>query len=70
MKIKFEVCPYEEKYEADTLFHANTFRWTLQAVDNRIREVLKYGNVSQETAKELEDLRTLLYESLDGVDLH
>ena len=52
----------DDSYNIDTYTHATGYAVVLDSILDRLRTRMKYDTISEEVYKELEDLRTFIYE--------
>ncbi len=64
--LRFNMDDEDDKLAFNEMQDARTMAIAITDVREFIRKKLKYENVSEETAKVLEDLRTELYDNLQG----
>lgn len=64
--LTFDLSDEGDKYEHETHAMSQETRAACVAVLNHIRGRLKYGNVASATAEELEAVRAVLLDELDG----
>jgi hypothetical protein len=62
MKIIIEFNLPEEREEYQNSINGTDWRGVVQALDEMLRQKLKYGEISGKTHKEVEEIRTSLHE--------
>ena len=68
MKITMEFALPEEASEYHAAFNGGRYKSVLHSLDHHLRQRLKYADIGKEARKELQAVRTLLWEEVPDLD--